>query len=720
MRVPSRLGALLLLVLGAVGCDAGSPGPTPVAIAIVGGSGQAATVGAAVGPIQIEIRDAEGVPIGGLAFTAVVSSGGGSLASSSGRTEKGPSPVGTWTLGTTAGTQTLTISSGSLPPVTVTATARAAAAAVAEVPAGSTTSVAGSAAAVASVQPSVRVRDAFGNAVVGTAVTVTVTGGGRVQNPAPVTDATGVASVGVWTLGGRAGAQTVVLSAPGVPPVTYTATVEPGPPAVVVPSGAPSGPVTVGSVLTGLTLALEDAFENRLAGRPLSVVVSAGGGSLAGSGVVTTDANGQVTLGAWTLGTLPGTNTLLVSFVGGVSDLSVQTVVGPPTTLAAVAGAGQQAFVNTALPVAPVFELSDAFGNPIVGASVVFSITSGGGSLAELAATTDATGRASPGTWTLGATVGTQAMRATSSGLEATITATAAAAVGGGGGGGGASAYAIDVRYVGAAPSTAVQAAFTAAAARISQIITGDLPSRTVTNFNYATSCDLPGAPTLTEVIDDLLIFVVVGPIDGPGGVLGQAGPCLLRGGSLLPFIGDMIFDEADLAALQASGGLGDVILHEMLHVIGIGTIWGDGLLALLNGQGGVNPFFTGASARVAYLAAGGNAALSGVPVENTGGAGTRDGHWRENIFGRELMTGFYNSGVVNPLSAITAGALGDLGYSVDLGAADVYTVSAALRAGSVQAGTVLPHADTRLPRYVLDADGGVRALRPTGGGAGR
>jgi hypothetical protein len=58
------------------------------------------------------------------------------------------------------------------------------------------------------------------------------------------------------------------------------------------------------------------------------------------------------------------------------------------------------------------------------------------------------------------------------------------------------------------------------------------------------------------------------------------------------------------------------------------------------------------------------------VPVANTGGPGTREGHWRESVFGNELMTGFLDGGI-NPLSRVTVGALEDMGYQVNYDAAD-------------------------------------------------
>ena len=54
-----------------------------------------------------------------------------------------------------------------------------------------------------------------------------------------------------------------------------------------------------------------------------------------------------------------------------------------------------------------------------------------------------------------------------------------------------------------------------------------------------------------------------------------------------------------------------------------------------------------------------------------------RSSHWRESTLGNELMTGYLNSGT-NPLSAITVGAMADLGYAVSFNAADAYAKPAA------------------------------------------
>ncbi len=87
----------------------------------------------------------------------------------------------------------------------------------------------------------------------------------------------------------------------------------------------------------------------------------------------------------------------------------------------------------------------------------------------------------------------------------------------------------------------------------------------------------------------------------------------------------------------------------------------------------------TGAGAVAEYAALGGNGP---VPVEDTGGAGTAGGHWRESRFVTELMSGFIG-GPGNPLSRVTAASLADLGYEVDLDAAEPYALPAAGPVGS-------------------------------------
>lgn len=194
---------------------------------------------------------------------------------------------------------------------------------------------------------------------------------------------------------------------------------------------------------------------------------------------------------------------------------------------------------------------------------------------------------------------------------------------------------------------------FDDAAARWERIIIEDVPSFTGT---------IPSAfrgfpPASTGTLDDIVIEVALAPIDGPGGILGSAGPRFVRTSDFLTLSGVMFFDVDDLAFLDQIGLFEEVIVHEMGHVLGVGTLWGFQNDLLQDPDG--NPYFSGSQANVFWNAEGGTAEL---PIENIGGPGTRLGHWRESVMGNELMTGFLNLGE-NPLSRITAGSMSDLGY---------------------------------------------------------
>lgn len=223
-----------------------------------------------------------------------------------------------------------------------------------------------------------------------------------------------------------------------------------------------------------------------------------------------------------------------------------------------------------------------------------------------------------------------------------------------------ASPFTIEVRFLGGL-TTSQRAAFKAAADRWTSIIVGDLPSVQVEG----------------EVIDDVLILAQGTAIDGPGKILGQAGPTHLRPGTagasaFLPARGIMSFDTADLKAMEQRGTIKDVITHEMGHVLGFGTVWE--LRNQLKGMGTANPTFAGTNAKREYRSLRGSGGLRRVPLENTGGPGTAESHWRETIFRSELMSGFI-AAPGNPLSRLTAASLADIGYTVDMGAAEEFVL---------------------------------------------
>jgi subtilase family serine protease len=218
----------------------------------------------------------------------------------------------------------------------------------------------------------------------------------------------------------------------------------------------------------------------------------------------------------------------------------------------------------------------------------------------------------------------------------------------------------ISVAYLG---SSAYQSYFTQAAQRWQQVITTDLPDV---------------ASSLYGSIDDVLIHASVVSIDGAGGILGQAGPDQFRSGAGgLPYHGIMRFDSADLASMASNGTLLSVILHEMGHVLGLGTLWSS--FGLRSGSS-----YIGGGAVNAYHQLGGQG--STVPLETTGGSGTALVHWSDSVFGNELMTGFI-SGTSNPLSILTIGSLQDLGYRVNYAAADGYSIPGRLEGGASVSG---------------------------------
>ena len=182
--------------------------------------------------------------------------------------------------------------------------------------------------------------------------------------------------------------------------------------------------------------------------------------------------------------------------------------------------------------------------------------------------------------------------------------------------------------------------------------------------------------------VDDLLVIVRVAILQGVF-VVARAGPCRTRAEGL-PYLGtvaiqpgvmDRMIDDTDW-----EDGVRQIVAHELGHVLGIGTHW-SGL------YGGVDTsddwHFKGANAIRAFDEAGGTSFEGAkVPLEEAA-------HWRESVFGkREMMTpslswqtGGNNTGrdvFENPLSAISAASLEDIGYTVDYDAVEPYRLPGA------------------------------------------
>ncbi|MEA3247387.1 MAG: leishmanolysin-related zinc metalloendopeptidase [Gemmatimonadota bacterium] len=468
---------------------------------------------------------------------------------------------------------------------------------------------------------------------------------------------------------------------------------------------------TVGAALTPAPqFVVRDASGNAISGVAVTIVVASGGGTLTNPPAKTS--SGGTSVGTWTLGTTAGANSLTVT-VNGLPPLTI-TATGTPDVASKIviaSGDAQSAPAAAALTSPVAFKVADKYNNGIANQAVTFSVIGGNGTLGGSASgTTDATGVAVAPAWTLGKSTDGQLLRAISGAFSVTATATVA------------TNFSMSVRFFGPAIDPTIQDAFTTAARRIQGLITGALSPVQLTAFDIS-SCGTTGVAPLTETVTGVIVYAQVGPIDGPGGILGSAGPCYIRVSSGLSLIGVMNFDVADLQTLASTNRLNSVILHEMLHTLGFGTLWAS--KALTTGAGTPSSAFIGAQAIAGCQFHGGGAnCATSIPLETTGGAGTRDVHWREVStatgigFDTELMTGFAEApGIPMPLSRMTIGSMADLGYVVNLLPYDAYTVPSSVAAALSRIREAQGLEETMLtdrvrePIAAVDAGGRVRPL---------
>jgi adhesin/invasin len=394
----------------------------PSQVAITAGNGQNATAGAVVGTApSVLVKDAFDNAASGVAVTFAVATGGGSITGGTATTDaNGAAAVGSWTLGKTVGANTLTATVTGITPVTISATGTAGAASQLAINGGDTqTAVAGVAVTTA---PSVIVKDANNNVVSGASVTFAVaSGGGTVTGGTQATNASGIATVGGWTLGTTMGANSLTASISNVAPVTISATGIAGAATQIAINAGSSQSATAGSaVSTAPSVIVKDANNNAVAGVSVTFAVASGGGTLTG-GTQITNASGVATVGSWTLGTTAGANTLTATsgaLSGSPLTFSATGNAGVATQIAINAGNSQTAVAGAAVAIAPSVIARDVNNNVVAGVSVTFSVASGGGSIIGASQTTDANGVATIGSWTLGTSAGANSLAATSSGLS--------------------------------------------------------------------------------------------------------------------------------------------------------------------------------------------------------------------------------------------------------------------------------------------------------------
>ena len=167
------------------------------------------------------------------------------------------------------------------------------------------------------------------------------------------------------------------------------------------------------------------------------------------------------------------------------------------------------------------------------------------------------------------------------------------------------------------------------------------------------------------ERIDDLRIYVTHVPNDFSGFVAGVAYLRAVRASGQTS-IGCMALRPVPLL----SRNFRELTLHEIGHILGVGTLWDDFGFGFLQARYG-DTHFNGPLATAAFDYAGGQNYLGPkVPAERVVGA-----HWRASVFQTEFMIPYLTGR--GWLSAITVQSLADLGYSVDVTQADPYTLPA-------------------------------------------
>src|SRR5438477_614411 len=177
-------------------------------------------------PTSVIVKDANGNPVTGVAVTFAVAPGNGSITGGSQTTNgSGIATVGSWTLSATAGSNTLTATSGSLSGSPVTFTATGTVGTAATLAANSPTSQSAAAGTAVNSPPSVIVQDAYTTLFRSVAVTFAVApGNGSITGASQTTNASGVATVGSWTLSATAGSNTLTASSGTLSgsPVTFS------------------------------------------------------------------------------------------------------------------------------------------------------------------------------------------------------------------------------------------------------------------------------------------------------------------------------------------------------------------------------------------------------------------------------------------------------------------------------------------------------------------
>jgi adhesin/invasin len=279
----------------------------------------------------------------------------------------------------------------------------------------------------------VYVKDTNGNALSGAQIDWVVSSGGGVLSTATsLTNSSGLAQ-STLTLGDSVGVNSVTATLDGTSDsVLFTAVA-----AVGAVSGAEStissSPAVVaadGMTASTLTVTLYDQNGNAVSGKSVSLSSNRGASDTISAASGLSNAYGQATFtvtshtsGSATFSAVETTDSTNIT-----PTASVSFTAGTPN-IAITAGNNQDTDVGTAVSVAPKVHVQDSYGNALANTEVDWTVTTGGGSVANASVNTDASGNAQD-PWTLGALSGANTLVATINGTSYSVTFSATADAG--------------------------------------------------------------------------------------------------------------------------------------------------------------------------------------------------------------------------------------------------------------------------------------------------
>ncbi len=373
----------------------------PAQLVLNSGNAQSAQVGQPFGtPLAVAVLDSFGNPVSDASvnFSAPSSGASGTFTDNGSATDtavsdsSGISSASTFTANGVLGTYTVQASTPGLKPVNFTLTNNVGPPQQILIESGN-----GQSAQVGQAfasQLDAEVTDEFGNPISGQSVTFGapasgasgVFSGGSTSDT-ETTNASGIATSQTFTAGTVAG-DYEVQATDGVVSNTFSLTNTPGPPHELLIAGGSSQSGVVGQPFAApLEVQLADRYGNPTPVGGINVAFSSpsrgASGTFATTGTDTetdaSDASGVATASTFTANGTPGAYVVQATASGlAPALLSLSNAVGPASAVTAASGDDQASEVGARFGHPLALLVTDAFGNPLAGQTVIFSLPAGG------------------------------------------------------------------------------------------------------------------------------------------------------------------------------------------------------------------------------------------------------------------------------------------------------------------------------------------------------